>query len=100
MAVSEREITIGVMRLAAQKPDNFASFTVLYQKLPEIVRLDQEDWEGSDTRNGEPMWYQIVRNIKCHYESEGNAIHLGWLESVPSQGYKLTAKGREYLKRL
>ena len=41
---------------------------------------------------------QIVRNIKCHRNSEGNAVHDGYLECVP-RGFRITERGRSRLRQ-
>lgn len=81
------------MRVAARHPQGIATFKQLYAEIPNEIKLSVSDLSPSITRNGEPMWYQIVRNIKSHDKVEGNAIYEGWLVHVPKIGYKLTAIG-------
>lgn len=94
---SEHEIAEGVMGVADQTRDGIARFKRIYQELPNHISLTGDDWEPSTTRNGEPMWHQIVRNIKSHSEIEGNALYEGWLEHIPRVGYKLTVRGRRHI---
>ncbi len=94
---SEHEIAEGVIRVAATRDNGIATFKRLYSELPKYVALTKDDWVPSTTRNGEPMWHQIVRNIKSHHNTEGNAIHEGWLEHLPRTGYKVTPQGRDHI---
>lgn len=45
------------------------------------------------------MWHQLIRNIKSHYNAEGNFIAEGYLKHVPKRGYQVTSAGVEYLKK-
>lgn len=98
MAVtSEHVIADAVLRVAASEKSGVATFKRLYQEIPSLVALSADDLAGSGTRNGEPMWHQIVRNIKSHDKAEGNAIAEGWLIHVPKVGYQITAAGRRHI---
>lgn len=90
----EKEIAIAVMKIAKQKSSGLATFQELYDEIPNRIALTSDDLAPSQTRNGEPMWHQIVRNIQSHHEAEGNAISEGWLEHVPNTGFRITAAGR------
>lgn len=94
---SEHEIAKAVIQIAASTKNGIATFKRLYQDIPNHVKLSSDDWAPSVTRNGEPMWHQIVRNIKSHSETEGNAICEGWIEHVPRVGYKITNLGRKHV---
>lgn len=94
---SEHDIVEAVLRIAARQNSGVATFKRLYAEIPNEIHLTSEDWEESLTRNGEPMWHQIVRNIKSHHEVVGNAIAEGWLRHVPRVGYEITAAGRSQI---
>ena len=94
---SETEIAEVVLRVAAQQPNRVASHRRLRKEVPNLIKLTPADLAPSATRNGEPMWHQIVRNIKSHHEAPGNFIAEGWLMHVPRVGYKITPAG---IKRL
>lgn len=94
---SEHEISKAVIRIAATQENGIATFKRLYTEIPNEITLTKADWEPSQTRSGEPMWYQIVRNIRSHYEIEHNAIYEGWLDHVPRVGYRITDKGRKLI---
>lgn len=94
---SEHEIAKAVIKVAASTRSGIATFKRLYEEIPNHVTLSRYDLAPSVTRNGEPMWHQIVRNIKSHSETEGNAICEGLIEHVPRVGYKITNLGRQHL---
>ena len=94
---SEWEISQAVLRIAATRPNGIASFRRLYSEIPDEITLTSADLNPSLTRNGEPMWHQIVRNIKSHDVAEGNAIAEGLLLHVPRVGYQITAAGRAHI---
>ncbi|WP_162683214.1 hypothetical protein [Rhodobacteraceae bacterium DSL-40] len=96
----EDEIAKGIMKFAMKQKDGIARFDCLYNSLQDEVSLTADDWRGSTTRNGEPMWHQIVRNVQSHHEVEGNAIYEGWLNHIPKVGYQITNAGRKYIASL
>ena len=98
--ITEDEIAVAVMRIAAGRPDGLTTFKRAYQEIPALVKLSAGDTAGSVTRPGEQMWQQIVRNIQSHHADEGNFIERGLLEHVRHVGYKITEAGRVYLRKL
>lgn len=94
---SEWDISQAVLRVAARMPNGTASFRRLYSEIPNEIKLTAADLKPSQTRNGEPMWHQIVRNIQSHHEAEGNAIAEGYLKHVPRVGYQITEAGRAHI---
>lgn len=94
MSTSENEIAEAVLRIAAQQSTGIATFRRLYQDIPSQIILDADDLVQSTTRPNEQMWKQIVRNIQSHHQTAGNYIAEGFLESVPSVGYRITPLGR------
>ena len=96
----EERIGIAVLRIAAARPDGVASYKRCYSELPGSGLLSAGDLALSKTRPGEPMFHQIVRNIRSHHDTEGNFIQRGLLQHVPKVGYRITEAGRAYLKGL
>ena len=94
---SEHVIAEAVLRVAEREKNGIATFKRLYLEIPSLVALSADDLAGSRTRNGEPMWRQIVRNIKSHDKADGNAISEGWLVHVPRVGYRITDAGRRHI---
>lgn len=89
MRTGEQEIAIAIMRIADAQPNSTATFDRIRTRLPGIVNLTQDDWVESQTRPGEPLWHQIIRNIRSHHAAEGNFIDSGYLEHIPRVGYKI-----------
>ena len=92
---TENTIAEAVLRIAAKQPNGIATFHRLRKEIPHLVALTGDDLAPSTTRYGEPMWHQIMRNIKSHSQAEGNYIQSGYLEHVPRVGYKITQLGRK-----
>lgn len=90
---SENDIAEAVLIIAAIQPNRIASYHRLRKEVPQTINLTADDLAPSATRNGEPMWHQIMRNIQSHHEAEGNYIALGYLKHVPRVGYEITKSG-------
>lgn len=84
----ENDIAEGVITIARAN-GGFCSFQRAYREIPNHVRLDAGNTAPSVTRPGEPMWYQLVRNIRCHHNTPGNYVHDGRLIHVSRRGYRL-----------
>lgn len=84
----ETDIARGVVRIA-QANGGLCTFKRAYREIPNYVRLSAANNAPSVTRPGEPMWHQLVRNIRSHHNSPGNFIHDGHLVHVPRVGYRL-----------
>lgn len=96
---SENEIALAVLQIASQKNNGIATYDDLRGEIPNYVNLDNDDMRDSETRPGEPMWHQIVRNIQSHHDQDDNYINRGFLEHVPRVGYKITAAGHARLTK-
>ncbi|HKQ44974.1 MAG TPA: hypothetical protein VJS47_06240 [Rhizomicrobium sp.] len=94
----EKHIALGVMQIAASQASGICSFRRAYNEIPNYVKLSTTNSAPSQTRPGEVMWQQIVRNIKSHDKASGNFISDGYLVHVPKTGYAITPSGRRYLK--
>jgi len=95
---TENEIAFGILQIAATQTNGIATFHRLRKEIPSVLNLSLSDNLPSTTRIGEPMWHQIVRNVKSHDNIEGNFISEGLLIHVPRVGYAITAQGKKYLK--
>lgn len=94
----ENEIAVAVMRIAASQANGIATFPRAKREVPNLVTLTTQNLAPSTTRNGEPMWHQLLRNIKSHYSADTNFIFLGYLQHVRGTGYAITKKGTAFLK--
>lgn len=97
---TEQDIARGVMIIAANQPNGVASFNRCRQEIPIRVQLNATNNAPSQTRPGEPMWHQIVRNIKSHDIAGTNYIAQGLIEHVQRVGYRITIAGRAHLQTL
>lgn len=95
---TEDDVALGVMQIAAANLNGVCTFRRAYNELPKFVKFDPRDEVESTKRPGEPMWQQLVRNIRSHHETAGNFIARGLLEHVSKIGYRITPAGRAYLK--
>jgi hypothetical protein len=95
----ENLIAVAVMKIAAGQANGTATFSRCRAEVPNHVKLTFGETAMSDTRPGEPMWHQIVRNIRCHYDADGNFIDRGLLEHIPKVGYRITDLGRAWLQK-
>jgi hypothetical protein len=92
--VAEERISAGVLKIAAAHPKGLATFNSCRVQIPGLVSLTADDLAPSPTRPGEPMWHQIVRNIKSHHAEDSNYIARGYLEHVSRVGYRITPAGQ------
>lgn len=97
---TEQDIARGVMIIAANQPNGVATFNRCRKEIPALVHLNAANNAPSQTRPGEPMWHQIVRNIKSHDIAGTNYIAQGLLEHVQRVGYRITNAGRVHLHGL
>jgi len=98
--VTETNVAIAVLRIAEQRADGLATFARIKKDAPALLNLSAADQRQSDTRPNEEVWEQLIRNIKSHYEAEGNFIAEGYLVHVPRAGYRITDAGRAHLRNL
>ena len=99
MPTSEEKIGRAVMKIASQQPNKIATFSRCRAEIPGIVTLTSAERAISGPRAPEPMWHQIVRNIKSHHGVDTNFIDRGLLEHVSRRGYRITAKGETFLAK-
>jgi len=91
---TESEISEAVLKALAATHSGEATHKYLRQHVPTFISLTPGDRAPSETRDGEELWEQIVRNIKSHAGAPGNYITEGYL-SAPSRGrLRLTPAGR------
>lgn len=84
----ENDIARGVVQIANAN-GGLCTYKRAYREIPNHVHLSAANLAPSVTRPGEPMWHQLVRNIKSHYQVPGNFINDGHLTHVPGVGYRV-----------
>ena len=94
---TENDVARGVMIIAAAQPNGVATFARCKKEIPNIVNLSAANKAQSKTRPNEPMWHQLLRNIKSHHISDENYIARGWLVHIPRVGFRITPTGRKQL---
>ena len=92
--VTENEVAFAIVQIAKTAPSGIASFARCRKEVPDHLNLSHADLVQSKTRPNEAMWEQQIRNIKSHYEAEGNYICEGYLKHVPKVGYQVTDAGK------
>lgn len=97
---TENDVALAVLRIAAAQPNEICTFNRARQSVPNFVNLTPGDVAPSVTRPGEPMWHQLIRNIRSHHGADGNFITDGLLEHVSRRGYRATHLGKARLKQL
>lgn len=85
----ENDIARGIV-LIARANGGLCTYKRAYREIPNHVPLNAANTAPSVTRPGEPMWHQLVRNIKSHDQNPGNFIHDGHLTHVPGVGFRVT----------
>lgn len=91
--ISEAEIGEATLDILANRPNGEGSMEDIKHEMPNFVKFSVEDRAPSQTRPGEEMWEQQVRNLTSHHDVPGNVICEGYAERVPG-GLKLTQTGR------
>lgn len=62
-----------------------ATIRQIRRAFPHYFELTDDDRRLSQTRPGEEIWEQQIRNIVCHRDSEGNAINSGRIRYAPGK---------------
>lgn len=83
----ENDIARGIVQIAKAN-GGLCTYKRAYTEIPNHVQLSAANTSPSVTRIHEPMWHQLVRNIKSHDKTPGNFIHDGHLIHVPRVGYR------------
>lgn len=72
--VSETDVAQAVVQYLSGLPSRSATIYQIKRALPNHLILSQEDRQPSQTRNGEELWEQQVRNIVSHRDTPGNYV--------------------------
>jgi len=98
--VTENEVALAVLQIAAAKENGICTLNDARSDVPKYLSLGVDDLQESETRVGEPMWHQQIRNIQSHHDADGNFINDGLLTHVDGGGYMVTDNGRKFLEQL
>ena len=96
----EDRMSIAVLRMAATRPDGEITLQELKDGMDNEVGLIADDLAESETRPGEPLFHQIIRNIVSHKDVPGNVIADGLLEHTGKGHFRISDAGRRHLARL
>lgn len=99
---TENVIATAVVRIAAANAEGICSFEEARRRIPLMIALTADDLAKSNSQNN-AKWVQRLRNIQSNHDGgpdSTNFIRSGYLEHVPSVGYRITAKGRQMIERL
>ncbi|WP_152621133.1 hypothetical protein [Bradyrhizobium japonicum] len=81
--VTEAEVAEAAVKVLTDRASGRATIKELVEEIPNYLTLSAEDLAPSQTRQGEALWEQQVRNITSHKASPGNAIYEGKLVAIP-----------------
>ncbi|MGK9052130.1 hypothetical protein [Neorhizobium petrolearium] len=95
---TENEIAEAVLTVLSLRTSGRGRFEDLFRVLPKVLELTSQDLERSESRPGEFMWQQRLRNITSHKASEGNYIYEGFLQEIDG-GLIITDAGRSKAAR-
>lgn len=83
-----------VLEILAALPGGSASIVTLKKLIPQHLNLTNDDRAPSQTRNGEPLWHQSVRNLVSHKNIPGNIVYEGYAVHRP-RTLTITDAGRQ-----
>lgn len=94
--IGEHAIGEAVLEVLASCPGGTATMRELKERIPNHVNFSREDLKASQTRKGEQMWEQQVRNLVSHRNTEGNIIAEGYATHSPGR-LTITQAGRTHV---
>ena len=95
--ISEQKIGEAALKVLAESEGGTATIAHLKERIPNHVNLSEEDLAPSQTRNGEALWEQQVRNLVSHRGAEGNIVAEGLATYDPGR-LTITDAGRLHVK--
>ena len=96
--ISERDLVIPALQLAASQPNGVITTTELIEELTEIFQPEGQDAEILAGRN-DTHFSQKVRNIISHREDESTMFALGYARYT-GDGIQITDAGRRFLTQI
>ena len=99
--VTEAEVGRAVLWILTSMPGGVATVAELILELPDALELSEADRAPSETRPGEEMWEQQVRNLVSRRFTAGNIICDGYAVYLQAERkLMITPAGRLKLHRL
>lgn len=96
--LTEADVNLAVLQVLAHSPNGRADVRSIVKAFPQYVKLEAVDKVRSDTRPGEELWEQQVRNLKSHDKTPGNIFAEGLAAHVSKGVWEITDAGRLHLK--
>ena len=92
---TEHEIALLLLHYLPTKAYGAANLKTLFFELPMWFAFTVQDREISRSRQYEPKWHSVVRNIAAHADQPGNPIHDGLLVKWDrGGGYQLASRAK------
>ena len=95
----EPEARLLVLKVAVVLPNRAASTDELIRGVSALIVPSELDLQPSRTRQRQPQWHQIIRNVISHGNSPNGPFALG-LAQRTRDGLEVTDKGLAHLRSL
>ena len=96
MPISERELLVPSLQLAARRPGGAISTTSLIESLADLLRPRGDDLKVLRGRR-DSRFSQKVRNVISHHENSTSIFKRGLAERI-NGGIRITDLGRRFLR--
>ena len=94
----EADISMVMLKIAAEQPMGIAEFSLLKKLLPAYVRLPGVDVSKPSDNPGDEFWEEQFQKIAANFGKRGNLLSEGHIKKVQDVGFRITSKGRRYLR--
>ena len=95
----EPEARLLVLKIAVSLPNRTATTDELIRGIPDLIAPSELDLQPSRTRQRQPQWHQIVRNVISHRDTPKGPFALGLAERT-RDGLAVTDEGVAHLRSL
>ena len=92
----EPEARLIVLKSAALMPDRTATTDQLIERATDLFTPSKLDLMQSRTRERQPQWHQIIRNVISHRTTPNGPFEQGFAVRTPG-GLSVTSAGIDYL---
>lgn len=97
--VSETEVGRATLWVLVHMPGGEGTVRQALEELGDVLDLSVADRAASQTRRGEELWEQQVRNLVSHRTTPGNIICEGYATYSPvTKKLKITPSGWAHLR--